>query len=103
MNNMQRILRKDTNEDSQWNSYVQSFWITMNKFVEHMVQNLKDSLKNDAWNAAHYNLRFLTDLVNCHVVAANSLLQLLDNMLDVAKEEGGPSVFTHSFIYLRQL
>ncbi|XP_039300974.1 nuclear cap-binding protein subunit 1-like isoform X2 [Nilaparvata lugens] len=86
-----------------WTEDLKEWNIPMNEFVEHMVQNLKDSLKNDAWNAAHYNLRFLTDLVNCHVVAANSLLQLLDNMLDVAKEEGGPSVFTHSFIYLRQL
>ncbi|XP_039291918.1 nuclear cap-binding protein subunit 1 [Nilaparvata lugens] len=69
------------------------------EFVEHMVQNLKDSLKNGAWNAARYNLRFLADLVNCHVVAANSLLQLLDNMLDVAKEEGGPSVRKDWYVF----
>lgn len=62
------------------------------QFVEHMVRNLKDSLKTCNWDAARYCLRFLADLVNCHVVAANSLLQLLDNMLDAAKEDGVPNV-----------
>lgn len=57
-----------------------------------MVRNLKDSLKSCNWDAARYCLRFLADLVNCHVVAANSLLQLLDNFLDATKEDGVPNV-----------
>lgn len=62
------------------------------QFVEHMVRNFKDSLKNCKWDNARYSLRFLADLVNCHVIAAGSLLQLLDNMLDAAKEDGVPQV-----------
>jgi len=57
-----------------------------------MVRNLKDSLKGCRWDAARYSLRFLADLVNCHVVSASSLLQLLENMVDVAKEDGVPNV-----------
>lgn len=62
------------------------------QFVEHMVRTLKDALKACNWDAARYALRFLADLVNCYVIAANSLLQLLDNLLDVAKEDGVPNV-----------
>ena len=32
----------------------------------------------------------MSDLVNCHVVSAASLLQLLDNFVDAALEEGVP-------------
>lgn len=62
------------------------------QFVEHMVRTLKDSLKACNWDAARYALRFLADLVNCYVIAANSLLQMLDNLMDVAKEDGVPNV-----------
>ena len=44
------------------------------------------------WANARYLLRFLADLVNCHVVSAGSLLQLLDNFVDAALEEGVPQV-----------
>ena len=37
-------------------------------------------------------MRFLSDLVNCHVLSAGSLLQLLDNFVDAALEEGVPQV-----------
>ncbi|XP_054287102.1 nuclear cap-binding protein subunit 1 [Macrosteles quadrilineatus] len=69
------------------------------EFVEHMVRTLKDSLKACNWDAARYALRFLADLVNCYVIAANSLLQLLDNLLDVAKEDGVPSVRKDWYVY----
>lgn len=62
------------------------------QFVEYMVRNLKDSVKACKWDAARYSLRFLADLVNCHVISAGSLLQLLDNMVDAAKEDGVPQV-----------
>lgn len=62
------------------------------QFVEYMVRNLKDSLKSCKWNPARYSLRFLADLVNCHVISAGTLLQLLDNMVDAAKEDGVPQV-----------
>jgi len=41
---------------------------------------------------SRYLVRFLSDLVNCHVLSAGSLLQLLDNFVDAALEEGVPQV-----------
>lgn len=57
-----------------------------------MVRIFKEALKSCNWDTARYTLRFLADLVNCHVVDANSLLKLLESMLDVAKEDGVPDV-----------
>lgn len=37
-------------------------------------------------------IAFLADLVNCHVLSASSLLQLLDNMIDAANEDNVPQV-----------
>ena len=60
--------------------------------VELLVKSLKDCLKSCKWAPARHLLRFLADLVNCHVVSAGSLLQLLDNFVDAALEEGVPQV-----------
>lgn len=68
-------------------------------FVEYMVKNFKESLKNCKWDAARYALRFLADLVNCHVVSAPSLLQLLDNMIDSANEDNVPQVCIHTIFF----
>merc|ERR1719357_208434 len=67
--------------------------------VELLVKSLKDSLKGCRWSSARYLLRFLADLVNCHVVSAGSLLQLLDNFVDAALEEGVPQVRRDWFAY----
>lgn len=69
------------------------------EFVEYMVRNFKDALKGCKWNAARYSLRFLADLVNCHVISAASLLQLLDNMVDAAKEDGVPQVRKDWYVF----
>ncbi|KAK7866609.1 hypothetical protein R5R35_010440 [Gryllus longicercus] len=69
------------------------------EFVEYMVRNFKEALKGCKWNAARYSLRFLADLVNCHVISAASLLQLLDNMVDAAKEDGVPQVRKDWYVY----
>uniref|UniRef100_A0A069DZJ7 Nuclear cap-binding protein subunit 1 n=1 Tax=Panstrongylus megistus TaxID=65343 RepID=A0A069DZJ7_9HEMI len=69
------------------------------EFVEQMVRIFKEALKSCNWDTARYTLRFLADLVNCHVIDANSLLNLLDSMLDVAKEDGVPDVRRSWFIY----
>jgi nuclear cap-binding protein subunit 1 len=68
-------------------------------FVEYMVKNFKESLKNCKWDAARYALRFLADLVNCHVVSAPSLLQLLDNMIDSANEDNVPQVRRDWYVF----
>jgi len=60
--------------------------------VEILIRSLKDCLKGSKWEEARYLVRFVSDLVNCHVISAGSLLQLLDNFVDAALEEGVPQV-----------
>ncbi|XP_063215947.1 nuclear cap-binding protein subunit 1 [Bacillus rossius redtenbacheri] len=69
------------------------------EFVEHMVRSLKEALKSCKWDAARYLLRFLADLVNCHVISAGSLLQLLDNLIDAAKEDAVPQVRKDWYVF----
>ena len=59
-----------------------------------LIRSLKDCLKGSKWEEARYLVRFISDLVNCHVISAGSLLQLLDNFVDAALEEaqGVPQV-----------
>lgn len=71
------------------------------EFVEYMVRTFKDALKGCKWDTARYALRFLADLVNCHVLSASSLLQLLDNMIDAANEDNVPQVKYVSCIHTR--
>ena len=60
--------------------------------MELLIKAMKEALKGGRWNEARYVLRFISDLVNCHVISAGSLLQLLDNFVDAALEEGVPQV-----------
>jgi nuclear cap-binding protein subunit 1 len=53
--------------------------------VELLLRALKENLKSAKWEESRY-------LVNCHVLSAGSLLQLLDNFVDAALEEGVPQV-----------
>ncbi|XP_034940249.1 nuclear cap-binding protein subunit 1 [Chelonus insularis] len=69
------------------------------EFVEYMVKNFKESLKSCKWDAARYSLRFLADLVNCHVLSCGSLMQLFDNMLDAANEDSVPQVRRDWYVY----
>jgi len=67
--------------------------------VELLIRSLKDCLKSSKWEEARYLVRFVSDLVNCHVISAGSLLQLLDNFVDAALEEGVPQVRRDWFAY----
>ncbi|EDS38611.1 nuclear cap-binding protein subunit 1 [Culex quinquefasciatus] len=69
------------------------------EFVDHMVKAFKENLKQCKWDAARYALRFLADLVNCHVISTNSLLQLLDNMVDAANEDSVPQVRRDWYVF----
>lgn len=69
------------------------------EFVEYMVRNFKESLKGCRWDSARYSLRFLADLVNCHVIAAGSLVQLLSNMVEASMEDGVPQVRKDWYVY----
>lgn len=69
------------------------------EFVDHMVKNFKDSLKNCKWDAARYSLRFLADLVNCNVISAVSLLALLESMVDASVDDSTPQVRRDFYIF----
>ena len=60
--------------------------------VDMLVKAMKDCLKAGRWESGRFALRFVADLVNCHVISAGSLLQLMDNFVDAALEEGVPQV-----------
>ena len=67
--------------------------------VELLIRNLKECLKSGSkWEEARYLVRFIADLVNCHVISAGSLLQLLDNFVDAALEDGVPQVIVFKII-----
>ena len=64
-----------------------------------LIRNLKECLKSGSkWEEARYLVRFIADLVNCHVISAGSLLQLLDNFVDAALEDGVPQVIVFKII-----
>lgn len=69
------------------------------EFVDYIVKTFKENLKIGKWNAARYCLRFISDLVNCHVLAASSLLTLLETLVDCANEDGVPQVRRDWFVF----
>ncbi|KAJ0175234.1 hypothetical protein K1T71_009375 [Dendrolimus kikuchii] len=69
------------------------------EFVDYIVKTFKENLKTGKWNAARYCLRFISDLVNCHVLAASSLLTLLETLVDCANEDGVPQVRRDWFVF----
>jgi len=62
------------------------------QFVEQMVRNLKEALREGRWEPGRLIVRFLSDMVNCHVVSSSSLLHLYDSFIDAAMEQGVPQV-----------
>jgi nuclear cap-binding protein subunit 1 len=62
------------------------------QFVEQIVRNLKEALREGQWESARLTVRFISDMVNCHIVSASSLLQLYDSFIDAAMEQGVPQV-----------
>ncbi|CAH0725023.1 unnamed protein product, partial [Brenthis ino] len=69
------------------------------EFVDYIVKTFKENLKTGKWNAARYCLRFISDLVNCHVLAASSLLTLLETLVDCANEDAVPQVRRDWFVF----
>ncbi|XP_074649967.1 nuclear cap-binding protein subunit 1-like [Tubulanus polymorphus] len=68
-------------------------------FVEMCVRNLKEALKSGEWENARMMVRFLADLVNCHVIVAGSLLAMFDNFIEVALEDNIPQVRSDWYVY----
>uniref|UniRef100_A0A3P9L725 Nuclear cap binding protein subunit 1 n=1 Tax=Oryzias latipes TaxID=8090 RepID=A0A3P9L725_ORYLA len=70
------------------------------EFVEAMIRQLKETLKNNFYNEAVYLVRFLSDLVNCHVIAAPSMVAMFENFISVTQEEDVPQVRLDWFVYV---
>ncbi|XP_025076781.1 nuclear cap-binding protein subunit 1-like [Pomacea canaliculata] len=69
------------------------------EFVEMLVRNLKEALKTGSWEEARLMVRFLADLVNCHVLVAASVLQMFDNFIEVVLEDNIPQVRSDVYVY----
>lgn len=69
------------------------------EIVELLTRNLKESLKSCTFENARTLVRFLADLVNCHVIAAGSLLQMLDDFVDVTLEDSIPQVRSDWYVF----
>lgn len=69
------------------------------QIVEALVQYLKECLRKEKWNEARFVIRFLADLVNCHVVNHASLIHLFETLIEVTMEESIPQVRSDFFIY----
>ncbi|XP_019714849.1 nuclear cap-binding protein subunit 1-like [Hippocampus comes] len=65
-----------------------------------MIRQLKETLKNNLYNEAVYLVRFLSDLVNCHVIAAPSMVAMFENFVSVTQEEDVPQVRSDWFVYV---
>nr|KAG5706568.1 hypothetical protein BaRGS_028739 [Batillaria attramentaria] len=73
------------------------------EFVEMLVRNLKESLKTGQWEEARMMVRFLSDLVNCHVLVAASVLQMFDNFIEVTLEDNIPQYLDCMWAQIRNL
>ncbi|ETE58873.1 Nuclear cap-binding protein subunit 1, partial [Ophiophagus hannah] len=69
------------------------------EFVEAMIRQLKECMKVNLYNEAVYLVRFLSDLVNCHVIAAPSMVAMFENFVNVTQEEDVPQVRCDWYVY----
>ncbi|KAG8181043.1 hypothetical protein JTE90_024789 [Oedothorax gibbosus] len=69
------------------------------EFVELLVKGLRESLKAREFEDARVTVRFLADLVNCHVISAGSMINFLQALADVSGETGIPQVRADFYVY----
>ncbi|XP_075459263.1 nuclear cap-binding protein subunit 1 isoform X2 [Ascaphus truei] len=69
------------------------------EFVEAMIRHLKETIKANAYNDAVYLVRFLSDLVNCHVIAAPSMVSLFESFVNVTQEDDVPQVRCDWYVF----
>uniref|UniRef100_A0A8B9GWJ4 Nuclear cap binding protein subunit 1 n=1 Tax=Astyanax mexicanus TaxID=7994 RepID=A0A8B9GWJ4_ASTMX len=69
------------------------------EFVEAMIRQLKETLKSNLYTEAVYLVRFLSDLVNCHVIAAPSMVAMFENFVSVTQEEDIPQVRSDWYVF----
>lgn len=61
------------------------------------MKSFKEFLRNGNWRNCQFTVRFISDLVNCHVVSATSLLQLFDGFMEGAIDPAVPQVLNSTF------
>lgn len=69
------------------------------ELVEMLTKQMRDFMKANEWEKSQRIVRFVSDLINCHVVEVSSLLVLYESFLDAANEEGIPQVRSDFFVY----
>ncbi|XP_053321765.1 nuclear cap-binding protein subunit 1 [Spea bombifrons] len=69
------------------------------EFVEAMIRTLKEAIKSNSYSEATYLVHFLSDLVNCHVIAAPSMVAMFENFVAVTQEEDIPQVRSDWYVY----
>ncbi|GBM42858.1 Nuclear cap-binding protein subunit 1 [Araneus ventricosus] len=69
------------------------------EFVELLVKSLREALKSRKFEDARVTVRFLADLVNCHVISAGSMINFLQALADVSGETGIPQVRADFYVY----
>ena len=62
------------------------------EFVEMLVRQFKEAARGNEFEKARIIVRFISDLVNCHVIAAGSLLHMYDSFMEVTLEDNIPQV-----------
>ena len=82
------MMKEFSYKNSNW--YFKVISLQFFQFVDLMARKLKDALKSCMWKTARYVVRFFADLVNCHVISTNSLLELYQSFLDTAREDNAP-------------
>ncbi|XP_063770310.1 nuclear cap-binding protein subunit 1 [Pseudophryne corroboree] len=69
------------------------------EFVEAMIRQLKEAIKSNSYTEATYIVRFLSDIVNCHVIAAPSLVAMFESFVAVTQEENVPQVRADWYVF----
>lgn len=69
------------------------------ELVEMLFKQMREKMKGNEWEKAHHIIRFISDLINCHVVELASLMSLYQSFLEVSLEEGVPQVRSDYFVY----
>ncbi|XP_074137927.1 nuclear cap-binding protein subunit 1 isoform X2 [Sminthopsis crassicaudata] len=64
-----------------------------------MIRQLKESLKANNYDEAVILVHFLSDLVNCHVIAAPSMVAMFENFVSVTQEEDVPQVRRDWYVF----
>nr|CAB3264226.1 nuclear cap-binding protein subunit 1-A-like [Phallusia mammillata] len=70
------------------------------EFVEMLLLKLKRLLSISQFENARFLIQFVSDLVNCNVIAPASVMSLLDGFVDVTKQEGIPQSRKDWYVYV---